>query len=169
MASVRDAPGGDDFGGQQRSGYEGRVGESAAGESVIGEESRGEAVAGQGVRPCTVLVHFGGELAALVADPCPDHAEVQLGLLSALQDELETGFALIGHSIIVVSLQNPLLLDGEYRAEVHSLQAAPLRPGVHCAAGGGRGGRPGHSEGPMILGTVVFVLIVTQGVTYGRR
>lgn len=126
-------------------------------------------MAGQGMRPSSVLVRFGGELASFVADPCPDHAEVQLGLLSTLQDELETGFALIDHSILVVSLQNPLLLDGEHGAEVHSLQAAPLRPGVHSAAGGGRRGSAGHNEGPMILGTVMFVLIVTQGVTYGGR
>lgn len=81
---------------------------------MIGEESRGEAVTGQGMGHNTVLVHFGGELASFVADPRPDHAEVQFGLLSALQDELETGFALVGHSIVVVSLQDPLLLDGEH-------------------------------------------------------
>lgn len=66
------------------------------------------------MRHAAILVHFGGELASFVADPCPDHAEVQLGLLGALQDELETGFALIGHSILVVALQDPLLLDGKY-------------------------------------------------------
>lgn len=81
---------------------------------MIGEESWGEAVAGERVGHSAVLVHFGGELASFVADPCPDHAEVQFGLLSALQDELEACFALIGHSILVVSLQDPLLLDGEH-------------------------------------------------------
>lgn len=124
---------------------------------------------GQGVGHSAVLVRFGGEFASFVADPRPDHAEVQFGLLSALQDELEAGFALIGHSIIVVSLQDPLLLQGEHGAEVHSLQAAPLRPCVHPAAGGERSGHAGHNKGSMIPGTVVFVLILTQGMTRRGR
>lgn len=51
--------------------------------------------------------------------PHPDDAEVQLCLLCTLQDELETAFALIGHPIIIVPLQNPLLLRGKHRAQVH--------------------------------------------------
>lgn len=115
---------------------------------MTGEESRGKAVTRQGVGHRAVLVYFGGELASFVAYPCPDHAEVQFGLLCALQDELETGFALVGHSILVVSLQDPLLLQGEHRAEVHSLQAAPLSPGIHpaAAAGGERSRHAGHKR-----------------------
>lgn len=140
---------------------------------MAGEESRREAVTRQGVGHRPVLVHFGGELASFVADPCPDHAEVQFGLLRALQDELEAGFALIGHSIVVVALQDPLLLQGEHGAEVHSLQAAPLSPGVHptattaAAAGGERSRHAGHSQGAAILPTVLFVLILSQVMTHG--
>lgn len=123
-------------------------------------------MAGQSMGHSAILVRFGSQLASFVADPCPDHAEVQFGLLSALQDELETGFALVGHSILIVTLQNPLLLNGKHRAEVHSLQAAPLRPGVHPAAGRTLSG---HNEGSMILRILVFVLILTQAMTYRDR
>lgn len=49
----------------------------------------------------------------------PDHTKVQLGLLGTLQDELEAALALIGHSIVVESLQGFLLLGVEDRAQVH--------------------------------------------------
>lgn len=44
----------------------------------------------------------------------PDHAEVKFGFLSTLQYELEASLALIGHSVIIVPLQDPLLLRCEH-------------------------------------------------------
>lgn len=44
----------------------------------------------------------------------PDHAEVEFGLLSTLQYELEASLALIGHPIVIVPLQDPLLLRCEH-------------------------------------------------------
>lgn len=44
----------------------------------------------------------------------PDHAEVEFGFLSTLQYELEASLALIGHPIIIVPLQDPLLLRCEH-------------------------------------------------------
>lgn len=41
----------------------------------------------------------------------PNHAEVQFGLLSTLQYQLEASLALIGHPIVVVSFQDPLLFS----------------------------------------------------------
>lgn len=47
------------------------------------------------------------------------HAEVEFGLLRTLQDELEAALALIGHAALIIALQDPLLLGGKYRPQVH--------------------------------------------------
>lgn len=44
----------------------------------------------------------------------PDYAEVEFGLLSTLQYKLEASLALIGHPIVIVPLQDPLLLRCEH-------------------------------------------------------
>lgn len=49
----------------------------------------------------------------------PNYTEVQLGLLSTLQYQLEAGLALIGHPVLIVAFQDPLLFRREHRPKVH--------------------------------------------------
>lgn len=49
----------------------------------------------------------------------PDHTEVQFGLLGTLQYQLEACLALIGHPIVIVTFQDPLLFSCKHGPQVH--------------------------------------------------
>lgn len=49
----------------------------------------------------------------------PDHTEVQFGLLGTLQYQLEARLALIGHPIVIVTFQDPLLFSCKHGPQVH--------------------------------------------------
>lgn len=67
-------------------------------------------------KSCSFLILW---LSAEASATYPDHAEVQLGFLGTLQDELEAALALIGHPVLIVALQDSLLLGRKDRAQVH--------------------------------------------------
>lgn len=91
------------------------IGQSASSYRATGEKATGtQSVAGQGMRNASILFPLGGQLPPFVANPRPDHAEVEFGLLSTLQYELEACLALIGHPVLIVLLQDPLLLRCEH-------------------------------------------------------
>ncbi|TNN60973.1 hypothetical protein EYF80_028751 [Liparis tanakae] len=90
----------------------------------------------------------------------PDHAEVQLGLLSTLQDVLEAGLALYRSRIRCCSAVNTDRRfiwdrDKELRADSGRRDwAAPLCPCIH--SGGERGRHADHSKTSMFLDPRTF-------------